>query len=149
MSRKRDWDKVERERRAYQKGTLPFWWDGWPAGNPTGFDKPLGLPITPQSKSSQEVGPAILAFEFDPYLDLDRRVLERLFAMKLSLDLRIRVRNIRLICPKVPIEIYQLFFQFEGIAEAWLQLNDWALIRHLSRGDGDVDRINTVVWLES
>ena len=29
---------------------------------------------------------------------------------------------------------YQLFFQFEGIAEAWLQHNDWALLRELLRG---------------
>jgi hypothetical protein len=29
---------------------------------------------------------------------------------------------------------YQLFFQFEGIAEAWLQHDDWALLRELSRG---------------
>ena len=35
---------------------------------------------------------------------------------------------------------YQLFFQFEGIAEAWLQHDDWALFRELTRGDGDVDR---------
>jgi pimeloyl-ACP methyl ester carboxylesterase len=35
---------------------------------------------------------------------------------------------------------YQLFFQFEGIAEAWLQHDDWALFRELVRGDGDVDR---------
>jgi pimeloyl-ACP methyl ester carboxylesterase len=35
---------------------------------------------------------------------------------------------------------YQLFFQFGGIAEAWLQHDDWALFRELTRGDGDVDR---------
>ena len=35
---------------------------------------------------------------------------------------------------------YQLFFQFEGIAEAWLQHDNWALFRHFSRGDGDMDR---------
>jgi pimeloyl-ACP methyl ester carboxylesterase len=35
---------------------------------------------------------------------------------------------------------YQLFFQFEGIAEAWLQQDNWALFRQLSRGDGDIDR---------
>jgi pimeloyl-ACP methyl ester carboxylesterase len=35
---------------------------------------------------------------------------------------------------------YQLFFQFEGIAEAWLQHDDWALFRELLRGDGDLDR---------
>lgn len=35
---------------------------------------------------------------------------------------------------------YQLFFQFEGIAEAWLQQNDWALFREMLRGSGDVDR---------
>ena len=34
---------------------------------------------------------------------------------------------------------YQLFFQFEGIAEAWLQHDDWALLRELSRGNGDID----------
>jgi pimeloyl-ACP methyl ester carboxylesterase len=32
---------------------------------------------------------------------------------------------------------YQLFFQFEGIAEATLAHDDWALLRMLSRGDGD------------
>jgi pimeloyl-ACP methyl ester carboxylesterase len=35
---------------------------------------------------------------------------------------------------------YQLFFQFQEIAEAWLQHDDWALFRELLRGDGDVDR---------
>jgi pimeloyl-ACP methyl ester carboxylesterase len=35
---------------------------------------------------------------------------------------------------------YQLFFQFEGIAEAWLQHDNWALFRQLTRGDGDIDR---------
>ena len=32
---------------------------------------------------------------------------------------------------------YQLFFQFEGIAEATLQYQDWAWLRRFSRGDGD------------
>ena len=35
---------------------------------------------------------------------------------------------------------YQLFFQFEGIAEAWLQHDDWALFRQLLRGDRNIDR---------
>jgi pimeloyl-ACP methyl ester carboxylesterase len=35
---------------------------------------------------------------------------------------------------------YQLFFQFEGIAEAWLQHDDWALFREMLRGNGDLDR---------
>ena len=35
---------------------------------------------------------------------------------------------------------YQLFFQFEGITEAWLQHDNWALFRQLIRGDDDVDR---------
>jgi pimeloyl-ACP methyl ester carboxylesterase len=35
---------------------------------------------------------------------------------------------------------YQLFFQFEEIAEAWLQQDDWALFREFTRGNGDVDR---------
>ena len=35
---------------------------------------------------------------------------------------------------------YQLLFQFEGIAEAQLQANDWALFRTFSRGDGDQQR---------
>jgi pimeloyl-ACP methyl ester carboxylesterase len=35
---------------------------------------------------------------------------------------------------------YQLFFQFEGIAEAWLRHDDWAMFREFSRGDGDMDR---------
>jgi hypothetical protein len=34
MSRKRDWDKVRRDRQAYEHGTLPAWWDGWAAGEP-------------------------------------------------------------------------------------------------------------------
>ena len=33
---------------------------------------------------------------------------------------------------------YQLFFQFEGIAEAWLQHDHWALFREVLRGNGDV-----------
>ena len=35
---------------------------------------------------------------------------------------------------------YQLFFQFEGIAEAWLQHDNWSLFREMLRGNGDVDR---------
>ena len=35
---------------------------------------------------------------------------------------------------------YQLFFQFEGITEAWLQHDNWALFRELLRGNGDIDR---------
>jgi pimeloyl-ACP methyl ester carboxylesterase len=38
---------------------------------------------------------------------------------------------------------YQLFFQFEGIAEAWLQHDNWALLRQLTRGNGDIDRYIT------
>lgn len=34
---------------------------------------------------------------------------------------------------------YQLFFMFEGVAEAWLQHNDWALFRAFTRGDGDLE----------
>ena len=32
---------------------------------------------------------------------------------------------------------YQLFFQFEGIAEATIQADDWAWLRWLTRNDGD------------
>jgi pimeloyl-ACP methyl ester carboxylesterase len=35
---------------------------------------------------------------------------------------------------------YQLFFQFEGIAEATLAYDDWAWLRQFSRGDGDQER---------
>lgn len=35
---------------------------------------------------------------------------------------------------------YQLFFQFEGIAEATLAADDWALLRRLTRNRGDIDR---------
>jgi pimeloyl-ACP methyl ester carboxylesterase len=35
---------------------------------------------------------------------------------------------------------HRLFFQFEGIAEAWLQHDDWALVRELRRGNGDIGR---------
>lgn len=38
---------------------------------------------------------------------------------------------------------YQLFFQFDGIAEAWLQHDDWALFRQMLRGNGDIDRYVT------
>jgi pimeloyl-ACP methyl ester carboxylesterase len=34
---------------------------------------------------------------------------------------------------------YQLFFQFEGIAEATIQHDNWAWLREFSRGDGDLD----------
>jgi pimeloyl-ACP methyl ester carboxylesterase len=34
---------------------------------------------------------------------------------------------------------YQLFFLFEGVAEAWLQHDDWALFREFVRGDGDLE----------
>ncbi len=32
------------------------------------------------------------------------------------------------------------FFQFEGIAEQWLQHDDWQLLREWTRGQGDTDR---------
>ena len=35
---------------------------------------------------------------------------------------------------------YQLLFQFEGIAEATIQFDDWAWLREFSRGDGDLER---------
>jgi len=35
---------------------------------------------------------------------------------------------------------YQLFFQFERIAEASLQHENWALFREMLRGNGDIDR---------
>ncbi len=35
---------------------------------------------------------------------------------------------------------YQLFFQFEGIAEATLAHDAWAWLRRFSRGDGDQER---------
>jgi pimeloyl-ACP methyl ester carboxylesterase len=35
---------------------------------------------------------------------------------------------------------YQLFFQFEGIAEATMQADDWAWLRAFSRGDGDLEQ---------
>ena len=35
---------------------------------------------------------------------------------------------------------YFLFFQFEGVAEATLMRNDWALFKEWSRGQGDTDR---------
>ena len=35
---------------------------------------------------------------------------------------------------------YQLFFQFEGIAEATIAFDDWAWLREFSRGDGDLER---------
>jgi pimeloyl-ACP methyl ester carboxylesterase len=35
---------------------------------------------------------------------------------------------------------YQLFFQFEGVAEASLKHDNWALFREMLRGNGDVDR---------
>ncbi|MET3134874.1 pimeloyl-ACP methyl ester carboxylesterase [Oxalobacteraceae bacterium GrIS 1.11] len=34
---------------------------------------------------------------------------------------------------------YSLFFQFEGVAEAQMQKNDWALFRGLSRNEGDTE----------
>ena len=35
---------------------------------------------------------------------------------------------------------YQLFFQFEGVAEATVAFDDWAWLREFSRGDGDLER---------
>src|SRR5262249_10392383 len=35
---------------------------------------------------------------------------------------------------------YFLFFQFEGIAEAWLTRDDWKLFKEWTRGKGDLDR---------
>jgi pimeloyl-ACP methyl ester carboxylesterase len=38
---------------------------------------------------------------------------------------------------------YQLFFQFEGVAEATVQYDDWAWLRMFTRGDGDQEQ-----WIE-
>ena len=38
---------------------------------------------------------------------------------------------------------YQLFFQFEGVAEETLRHDDWAWLRKFARGDGDLGQ-----WLE-
>lgn len=35
---------------------------------------------------------------------------------------------------------YVYFFQFEGVAEAWLRHDDWQLFREWTRGDGDLER---------
>jgi pimeloyl-ACP methyl ester carboxylesterase len=35
---------------------------------------------------------------------------------------------------------YFLFFQFEGVAEATLQQNDWAFFKEFARGQGDTER---------
>jgi pimeloyl-ACP methyl ester carboxylesterase len=35
---------------------------------------------------------------------------------------------------------YQLFFQFDGIAEATIMHNDWQWLREFTRGDGDVEQ---------
>jgi pimeloyl-ACP methyl ester carboxylesterase len=35
---------------------------------------------------------------------------------------------------------YQLLFQFEGIAEATVQADDWAWLRAFTRGDGDLEQ---------
>jgi pimeloyl-ACP methyl ester carboxylesterase len=35
---------------------------------------------------------------------------------------------------------YQLFFQFEDVAEAWLVQDDWKLFKEWVRGDGDMER---------
>lgn len=35
---------------------------------------------------------------------------------------------------------YFLFFQFEGIAEAWLTRDDWKLFKEWTHGQGDLDR---------
>jgi pimeloyl-ACP methyl ester carboxylesterase len=35
---------------------------------------------------------------------------------------------------------YQLFFQFEGVAEAHIVHDDWRFFRQLTRGDGDLDQ---------
>ena len=37
---------------------------------------------------------------------------------------------------------YQRFFQFEGVAEAWLKRDNWALFREILRGNGDIDRLH-------
>jgi pimeloyl-ACP methyl ester carboxylesterase len=59
-----------------------------------------------------------------------------------------RVRRLAAISvphPLVPVTLrqremawYQLFFQFEGIAEATITHDDWAWLRMFSRGDGDL-----------
>lgn len=38
---------------------------------------------------------------------------------------------------------YQLFFQFEGIAEASIAHDDWAMLRELAPGYADIDRAIT------
>src|SRR5271156_1826002 len=39
--------------------------------------------------------------------------------------------------------VYQLFFQFTGIAEATIEADDWAWLQMFSRGDGDTGQ-----WIE-
>lgn len=49
--------------------------------------------------------------------------------------------------PAIPLTLdqrekgwYRLFFMFQGIAEAWLQHDDWSLFREFLRGEGDMGR---------
>jgi pimeloyl-ACP methyl ester carboxylesterase len=49
--------------------------------------------------------------------------------------------------PRAPLTLkqaemgwYQLFFQFEGIAEATIQADDWAWLRWFTRNHGDIER---------
>ena len=54
MSRRRNWDKVRRERRVYLNGSLPHWVDGWAASVDPGRPSALRL-SSPQSQISDGV----------------------------------------------------------------------------------------------
>ena len=49
MSGRRDWDKVRRNRQAYEHGTLPAWSDGWAAGEPWEPANPSTVTRPPQT----------------------------------------------------------------------------------------------------
>lgn len=71
-------------------------------------------------------------------------------AWELAIDAPDRVDRLVVLSvphPGIPLTLeqrekgwYRLFFMFEGIAEAWLQQDDWSLFRELLRGNGDLDR---------
>jgi hypothetical protein len=79
MSRRCHWDKVNRDRRAYERGTLPAWWDAWAAGEPWEPAAPSMKPNPPQeskelAERSPDTKPLLLRYVFDrPVNSIEKR----------------------------------------------------------------------------
>jgi hypothetical protein len=129
MSGKRDWDKVSRDRRVYEHGNIPAWWDGWAAepwapSAPSIVTEPAQVSEkstleqivetrTTGNSASPKVGerspdtkPLRLKYMFDPPWKLKLEVLELLLGTKLPFDLNVRAGELRFICLRLPSQVH-------------------------------------------